>query len=118
MKDKTIAAILALFLGGLGVHKFYLGKYLSGILYLVFSWTFIPTILGFISGISYLLTSEESFDRKYNGLDYPQQHSLNEMPRRNKVDVADEILKLNDLREKGIISDDEFLYRKEIILES
>ena len=26
MKDKTTAAILAFFLGGLGAHKFYLGK--------------------------------------------------------------------------------------------
>ncbi len=115
MKDKTIAALLALFLGSFGIHKFYLGKYWSGLLYFIFSWTFIPTILGWISGVSYLLTSEESFDRKYNGLNYYQQKSLDEMDNAN---VADEILKLNNLREKGIISDEEFLYRKEILLDS
>jgi TM2 domain-containing membrane protein YozV len=46
MKDKTTAAILSLLLGGLGVHKFYLGKGVWGLLYLVFCWTFIPAIIG------------------------------------------------------------------------
>jgi len=110
MRNKTIAALLAFCLGGFGIHKFYLGENFSGIMYILFSWTFIPTILGFISGIKYIMTSEESFDREYNGLEYHQQM--------NDESVADEILKLNNLREKGIISDDEFLYRKEILLES
>lgn len=34
MKNRYVAAILAFFLGGLGVHKFYLGKW-TGIFYLV-----------------------------------------------------------------------------------
>ena len=34
MKDKTTAAILAFFLGGFGVHKFYLGESGLGIIYL------------------------------------------------------------------------------------
>lgn len=36
-KNKTTAGLLALFLGGLGVHKFYLGQTLAGVLYLLFS---------------------------------------------------------------------------------
>ena len=35
MKSKTTAAILAIFLGGLGIHRFYLGKTSSGFVYLV-----------------------------------------------------------------------------------
>lgn len=35
-KSKATAAILAIFLGGLGVHHFYLGKTELGILYLIF----------------------------------------------------------------------------------
>jgi TM2 domain-containing membrane protein YozV len=31
MKDKKTAAILALFLGGLGIHRFYLGQTVKGI---------------------------------------------------------------------------------------
>ena len=47
-KDEVVGVLLALFLGGLGVHKFYLGETGLGILYLVFFWTGIPAIIGFI----------------------------------------------------------------------
>ncbi|AEM78244.1 TM2 domain-containing protein [Thermoanaerobacter wiegelii] len=47
-KSKTVGYILALFFGGLGAHLFYYGKYLRGILYLAFSWTGIPILLGWI----------------------------------------------------------------------
>ncbi|HEX2573335.1 MAG TPA: TM2 domain-containing protein, partial [Polyangia bacterium] len=42
MKDKNTAAILAFTLGGIGVHRFYLGQTGMGIVYLLFCWTFIP----------------------------------------------------------------------------
>jgi TM2 domain-containing membrane protein YozV/RNA polymerase subunit RPABC4/transcription elongation factor Spt4 len=64
-KDKTVAGLFAILLGGLGVHHFYLGNVLLGIIYLVFCWTFIPMIVGFIEGIVYLSQSDESFARKY-----------------------------------------------------
>ncbi|BCL02934.1 NINE protein [Escherichia coli] len=64
-KNKVIAALLALFLGGLGAHKFYLGKIWQGILYLLFCWTFIPSLIAFIEFIIYLSTSEDEFARKY-----------------------------------------------------
>jgi TM2 domain-containing membrane protein YozV len=47
MRNRTIAALLAFFLGYLGIHKFYLGENLAGILYLLFFWTFIPGIIAF-----------------------------------------------------------------------
>jgi TM2 domain-containing membrane protein YozV len=65
-KNKTVAGILALLVGGLGVHKFYLGKTLAGILYLIFCWTYIPGILSFIEGILILTSSDEKFQAKYN----------------------------------------------------
>ena len=40
--------LLALFLGGLGAHRFYLGQTGLGILYVVFVWTFIPAIAALI----------------------------------------------------------------------
>lgn len=36
---------LCLFLGGIGLHKFYAGKWIQGLLYLAFSWTWIPVVL-------------------------------------------------------------------------
>lgn len=64
--NKLTAGLLALFLGGFGIHKFYLGESSSGIWYLLFCWTGITEIIGFIDGIQYLVMSDEEFDRKYN----------------------------------------------------
>ena len=36
---------LCLFLGGIGLHKFYAGKWFQGLLYVAFCWTWIPAIL-------------------------------------------------------------------------
>ena len=65
MKSKFTTAIFALFLGGLGIHRFYLGQNGKGILYLIFCWTFIPSIVAFIEFIIYLCTSDEDFAKKY-----------------------------------------------------
>jgi TM2 domain-containing membrane protein YozV len=65
-KDKLVASLLAIFLGTFGIHKFYLGRIGWGIVYLLFCWTIIPGIVGFIEGIIYLVSSQEKFDAKYN----------------------------------------------------
>lgn len=65
-KDKVVAGLLALFLGGLGIHKFYLGQAGWGILYLLFFWTCIPMLVAGIEGIIYLVQSDQSFDYQYN----------------------------------------------------
>ena len=65
-RNKMTAALLAIFLGGLGVHKFYLGQGGMGIVYIVFCWTFIPAIIGFIEGVIYLSMTDEAFNSKYN----------------------------------------------------
>jgi TM2 domain-containing membrane protein YozV len=64
-RNKTLAGLLALFLGGIGIHKFYLGKGFQGLLYLVFCWTIIPAIVGFIEGLNYLLMSDATFNKRY-----------------------------------------------------
>jgi len=64
-KNRIAAALLALFLGGLGVHKFYLGKIGQGFLYIIFCWTFIPSVIAFVEFILYLFQSDEDFARKY-----------------------------------------------------
>ncbi|HEX8905175.1 MAG TPA: TM2 domain-containing protein [Longimicrobiaceae bacterium] len=66
-KDKTVAALLAIFLGGIGIHKFYLGKIGQGILYILLCWTFLPALAGFIEGIMYLVQSEQSFQASLGG---------------------------------------------------
>jgi len=64
-KEKLVAGLLAIFVGGFGVHKFYLGDTKMGVLYLCFFWTFIPAIIGLIEGILYLTKSDAEFQRQY-----------------------------------------------------
>jgi TM2 domain-containing membrane protein YozV/ribosomal protein L40E len=64
-KSRIVAAVLAFFLGGLGVHKFYLGQIGMGILYLIFCWTFIPSIIAFVEFILFLAMNDEKFNQKY-----------------------------------------------------
>jgi len=49
-EKKSVGAgvLLALFLGGFGFHKFYLGQPGLGVLYLLFCWTFIPSIISVV----------------------------------------------------------------------
>ena len=49
--NKLAYCILAFFLGGIGIHKFYAGKSGAGIAFLLFSWTFIPTFISLIDFI-------------------------------------------------------------------
>lgn len=64
IKSKVAAGLLGIFFGGIGIHKFYLGKIGMGILYLCFCWTGIPEIVGFIEGIIYLCSNDENFQLK------------------------------------------------------
>lgn len=47
-KNPTTGVLLALFLGGFGAHHFYMGRIGLGILYTLFIWTLIPTIVAFV----------------------------------------------------------------------
>lgn len=65
-KKKEVAALLAVLLGAVGAQKFYLGERMAGILSIVFSWTFIPAILGLLEAIRLLGMSQVSFNLQYN----------------------------------------------------
>jgi TM2 domain-containing membrane protein YozV len=47
-KDEVVGVLLALFLGTFGAHHFYLRKPGLGIVYILFCWTGIPTIISFV----------------------------------------------------------------------
>jgi TM2 domain-containing membrane protein YozV len=50
------------------VHKFYLGQIGRGFLYLLFCWTFIPSLISLIEAILYLTMKDEVFNVRYGGL--------------------------------------------------
>ena len=45
LKSKIVFVLLALFVGGLGIHRMYLGNWGLGILYLLFCWTGVPMFI-------------------------------------------------------------------------
>lgn len=130
MKSKTTAAVLAFFLGGIGVHRFYLGNNGLGLIYLIMSWTLIPAFIAFLETFYFLLMSDQEFDMKYNQQtrflpaqqQAPQQIGQNvtvNVPSSGpsaQVDVADQLGKLNDLRVAGAITDEEFQAQKRKLL--
>lgn len=51
---------LALFLGGLGAHKFYANRIGAGLLYLIFSWTFVPMIIAALEALVAAVTAPDA----------------------------------------------------------
>lgn len=120
-KDKVIAAVLALFGGSFGIHRFYLGNTGSGIAHILFCWTMIPSIVSFVDCVGFLTMSQEAFDRKYNPhlyrrLDYGGNVNHFAGIPSNNVNVADEIHKLDLLFKRGVITFEEFERRKAKLL--
>ena len=64
-EKKIVAGILAILLGGLGIHKFYLGYTKEGIIQLILGFLCIGGIIGLIEGIIYLTKSDEAFAATY-----------------------------------------------------
>lgn len=132
MKNRSVAILLAFFLGGFGAHKFYLGQTVWGILYLLFFWTFIPAFIALIEFFILLLTSDESFNLRFNRHLMPAAASVNQaqnitiqmpgpMPSHAPAgppnNVVDQLGKLNELRISGALSEEEFRAQKARLLQ-
>ncbi len=63
-KSRITAALLALFVGWLGIHKFYLGRGVAGVLYLLTLGGL--GILALIDAIMLFSMSDEDFEVKYS----------------------------------------------------
>ena len=67
VKSKKKAALLALFLGGVGAHKFYLGKRFFGVICFLLLWVYcISVVFGIIDAIKLFTMSDAVFMAKYN----------------------------------------------------
>ena len=64
-KSKLAAGLLGIFIGGFGVHRFYLGQW-WGVFYLLLCWTGIPGLVSLVEGIVFLATDQERWDEKFN----------------------------------------------------
>jgi len=63
--NKLAYCLLAFFIGGIGIHKFYGGKIVWGIVYICFCWTGIPAIIAFIEFIIALFKKADRFGNIY-----------------------------------------------------
>jgi|GEM_PF-1445241 len=92
MKSKTTAALLALFLGFLGVHRFYLKQFWLGILYLItLGFYGIGALIDFIMFIS---MRDERFDEKYNSKYLNYQEEYSEPINTNTIQKVEEPIKI------------------------
>ncbi|WP_076541599.1 TM2 domain-containing protein [Shewanella sp. UCD-KL21] len=66
IKNQKLAIWFSVLFGGLGLHKFYLGQYLKGSLYLLFSWTLVPMVAGWVDAIRTIKMSPFSFQQRYS----------------------------------------------------
>lgn len=67
-KSRGVAALLAIFLGGFGIHYFYLGKTTGGVVFLIvalITCCSLPAIVALIQGILMLCMNNQEFTRKY-----------------------------------------------------
>ena len=125
LKSRKIAAILA-FTGTVipisGLHKFYIGQPLWGLLYVLLSWTPIPHVASAIEGFWYLSQDGDEFDRNFNLA--LEQATFGRMPNRAPaVDpthvsaIADALRQLDCLRQDGLISEYEFEQKRRQMLD-
>lgn len=64
-KNRIVAALLSFFLGYLGIHHFYLGSTMAGVVTIV-ACCGLSGILPFVEAIMLLIMSDADFDAKYN----------------------------------------------------
>jgi TM2 domain-containing membrane protein YozV len=89
-KDKLTAGLLGIVCGGFGIHRFYMGQSKAGFIYLgafcglsfiygvisvvtagigsvLFPIVLVPSLIGAIDGVMYLIATDEEFKQKYLG---------------------------------------------------
>lgn len=117
-KSRKIATILAFtgtFIPLAGLHKFYLGQPLWGVLYLLLSWTPIPHVASAIEGFWYLVQTEDEFDGNFN---FDLGNAVKPTIDSQQINaLADSLRALESLRQDGLISEYEFEQKRRHLLE-
>ncbi|MBD2447614.1 NINE protein [Nostoc sp. FACHB-152] len=110
MKTKTTAILLCFFGGGIGIHKFYLGQNVAGILYLLFCWTLIPAIIAFVELFILICMKDEDFDTKFNQGRSSTGGSVK--------DTTSALADLKNLYDSGVITAEEYEEKRQKLLKN
>lgn len=108
-KEFIPTLLLCLFTGILGAHRFYAGKVVTGI-----AMIFTLGGLGFWVLIDFILICIGSF-RDIEGR-IIKYRGVQEIKQINKIGIAEELEKFVELKEKGIISEEEFNKKRKELL--
>ncbi len=112
MKTKSTAILLCFFGGGLGIHKFYLGENVAGILYLLFCWTCIPALIAFVEFFGLIIMSDTEFNTKYNKGLASASGAV------SAKDATSALADLKTLFDSGIITAEEYEEKRQKLLKS
>ena len=121
MRNRTAAILICFFGGSFGVHKFYLGQNVRGILYLIFCWTFIPGIIAFFEFLGLCFMSDREFDVRFNYSSEPNTIAQGSSPRvassRSTQEATSTLYELKKLHEDGIITAEEYEVKRRKMLD-
>lgn len=112
MKTKSTAIILCFFGGWLGIHKFYLGQNVAGILYLLFFWTCIPSLIAFVDFFILVFMPDTEFNTKYNQVIASTGGAV------SAKDATSALADLKTLFDSGIITAEEYEEKRQNLLKS
>ena len=122
MKSKSTAYLLWFFLGLLGAHKFYLNKTGMGILYFcTFGIFFIGWFIDLFTLGSQVDTYNALFGRQFgaNNNNNNVNNIVVNVPGNaggSMPNISDQLNKLHELKEKGILTEDEYNTQKTKVL--
>ena len=122
MKERTVAILLCFFLGGFGIHKFYLGNNAQGVVYLIFSWTLIPGIIAFFEFFGLCFMSDREFNARFNNYTLPTLLDRSSgypivPPAKSKQEATATLYDLKKLYEDGIITAEEYEVKRKKMLD-
>jgi hypothetical protein len=121
MKDRTVAILLCFFVGGFGIHKFYLGNNAAGIIYLLFCWTLIPGLISFFEFLGLCFMSDREFAARFN---YADPNTMGGgyappafTPAKSSKEATSTLYELKKMYEDGIITAEEYETKRRKMLD-
>ena len=128
-ESSTFLAFISIFFGGIGLHKAYLGKNLTFVMYFMFCWTLIPSVLCVVDAVKLMSMSDREFNLLYNyeymdelESKYNKADSLLNAPshqiarKQSSISKTQELRELRQLLVEGAIDESDYEQMKKEIL--